>query len=33
MWGLGVDPYLIERLDASGVQVGVPPMAEGEQQI
>jgi hypothetical protein len=27
-----VDPYLIERLDSSGVSVGVPPTMEGEQQ-
>jgi hypothetical protein len=27
-----VDPYLIERPDASGVQVGFPPMTKGEQQ-
>jgi hypothetical protein len=32
MWGLGVDPHLIERPNASGVPVGVPQMAEGEQQ-
>jgi hypothetical protein len=31
IWGLGVDPYLIERPDASGVPVGVPPTTEGEQ--
>jgi hypothetical protein len=29
--GLGVDPYFIERPDASRVPVGVLPMTEGEQ--
>jgi hypothetical protein len=32
IWGLGVDPYLIERPDASGVRVGFPPTTKGEQQ-
>ena len=32
IWGLGVDPYLIERSDASRVPVGVPLMAERKQQ-
>jgi hypothetical protein len=32
IWGLGVDPYWIERPDASGVPVGVTPMDEREQQ-
>jgi hypothetical protein len=27
-----VDPYLVERPDASWVPVGVHPMVEGEQQ-
>jgi hypothetical protein len=31
IWGFGVDPYLIERLDVSWVPVGVPPTMEGEQ--
>jgi hypothetical protein len=29
MWGLQVNSYLVERLDASLVLVGVHPMVEG----